>query len=433
MEFQTCSFCGKRGGRQELFIRGKTGAICFDCSRQVAIVSKREEMTHRQTNHEASFDGNWKEISPRKIKSYLDEFVIGQEEAKRVLSVAVYNHYKRFFLEQNKDIKTDDGIEIEKSNMVFIGETGVGKTHLLKTISRKLKVPFCVVDAKSMTQAGYVGDDPEIMLSRLLHAAGFNIEATEWGIVFIDEIDKIAAYRETAITNHDIGKGVQQAILKMVEGSIINVPTEVGRRHPEQRTVSINTKNILFICGGAFEGIQHIIKKRLSLTTIGFEKKLQPHHQVKEEKIIKYVTPQDLKDYGLIPELVGRFPVIVHLNPLTKDIIKKILLEPKNAILKQYKKLFAMEEIDLNFTPEALDAIVANVIKEKLGARSLRSTLEKILKDAMFELPDQEKKKNTYVIDEAYVNNKLATSPQEIKHSIEQETYKNSLQQNFIS
>ncbi len=423
MDFNVCSFCDRRVNGDESLIQGKNGCICFKCAQQVSVVSKRQEMLHRKENESNPITVNWRDFTPHSLKQHLDQFVIGHEEAKKRLCVAVYNHYKRLALK--KETPTDN-VEVEKSNMIFLGETGVGKTFLLKTIAQKLQVPFCIVDAKSITQVGYAGDDPEIMLSRLLQVANFNIEAAEWGIIFIDEIDKITSNKENLSTGYDLGKHVQQAILKMVEGSITTVSPEGNRRHPDQRTVNIDTKNILFICGGAFEGIHGIIKKRLEVASIGFQRKMAPYHQEKEEELLKYITPQDLREFGLIPELIGRFPIIVHLNSLTKELIKKILTEPQNAILKQYQKLFLMEDINLTFSPSALDVIVEDVVKHKLGARSLRSTLEKILQDAMFELPGQKRKGNTYLIDEEYVKRNLQHNKEQQEKDISKSTNPNN-------
>ncbi len=397
-----CSFCGRGKSEVNVLIAGITGHICDNCIVQAQSIIKEEIAQKANKQLESSLILQ----KPEEIKKYIDNYVIGQDDAKKVLSVAVYNHYKRLLQQVDK---SDDEIEIEKSNIVLVGETGTGKTLLAKTIAKMLNVPFCIADATILTEAGYVGEDVESILSRLLQAADYDVALAERGIVFIDEIDKIARKSDNASITRDVsGEGVQQALLKLLEGAEVNVPPQGGRKHPEQKLIQINTRNILFICGGAFDGITRIIERRVKSTTIGYSTN-QDTMDFDPENMLQYVAPTDLRSFGLIPELIGRFPVLSYLNPLDRETLRRIITEPKNALIKQYMKLFEMDGVKLTFEKEVLDFIVDKAMTYKLGARGLRSICEVIMTDLMFDLPSQPKIKD-YKITIDYARDKFNKS-----------------------
>ncbi len=382
---QNCSFCGTSPSVDKIMFNGDGALICEDCITQAGkILNENAKFDQSKSFHKPE-KLNLKK--PIEIKAFLDQYVIGQDDAKRVLAVAVYNHYKRLLHNPKVDSSADKAVEIEKSNIIVVGETGTGKTLMARTIAKMLDVPFCIADATVFTEAGYVGEDVESILTRLLQAADYNVERAQMGIVFIDEIDKVARKSDNPSITRDVsGEGVQQALLKLLEGSKVNVPPQGGRKHPEQKFVEVDTKNILFLAGGAFDGIERKIAARLNTNVIGYNKKTKV---IDKANLLKYITSQDLKSFGLIPELCGRFPVVTQLSPLDATALRRILLEPKNAIVKQYVRLFHIDHIELTFSEQALDFVVQKAIELRLGARGLRTIIENIMTDAMFEMPSK--------------------------------------------
>ncbi len=391
-----CAFCGRPATQVDMLIHGTDACICSDCAERAKEIVDNSMRTAQAESVEADFGELPK---PKEIKAYLDQYIIGQDDAKKYLAVAVYNHYKRLLSHNAKG--DDDNVEIEKSNIVMVGSTGTGKTLLARTIAKLLKVPFTIVDATVFTQAGYVGEDVESILSRLLQVADYDVARAERGIVFIDEIDKIARKGDNPSITRDVsGEGVQQSMLKLLEGSIVNVPPKGGRKHPDQDYIQVDTHNILFICGGAFDGIEKKIAQRLNTHTVGYDS-VQNKKKIDTSDLMQYVEPQDLKSFGLIPEIIGRLPVLTYLNPLDREALRNILTEPKNSITKQYTKLFALDGIKLTFEPEVLDYVVDRAVEYKLGARGLRSIVESIMTEAMFEAPSDNRKEFTVTLDYA--------------------------------
>lgn len=399
-EKKTCSFCGRGEGEVSLLITGLHGYICNECAEQAHLIVK-EALGQKGKGLDKSALPDFTQMPrPEEIKRYLDQYIIGQDEAKKTLSVAVYNHYKR--LGQTTD---DDGVEIEKSNIIMVGQTGTGKTLLARTIARLIKVPFTIVDATVFTEAGYVGEDVESILSRLLQVADYDVQKAQCGIVFIDEIDKIARKQDNPSITRDVsGEGVQQGLLKLLEGAEVNVPPKGGRKHPDQDYIKVDTSNILFICGGAFDGIERKIAQRLNTHTVGYNA-IQNVTRIDSDNLMQYVMPQDLKSFGLIPEIIGRLPVLTYLNPLDRDALHRILIEPKNSLVRQYQKLMQMDGITLRFNRDALDYMVDKAVEYKLGARGLRSIMEAVMRQPMFELPGSGRK--TFTVTRAPVEQQL--------------------------
>ena len=395
-EHIVCSFCGKNKQDTNVLIAGSSAHICDSCIEQAHEIVKEDAIS------EITLSVDFKLLKPKEIKAHLDDYVIGQDDAKKVMSVAVYNHYKRILQPDT----TEENIEIEKSNIIMVGRTGTGKTLIARSIAKLLKVPFCIADATVLTEAGYVGEDVESILTRLLQAADYDVEQAKIGIVFIDEIDKVARKSDNPSITRDVsGEGVQQAMLKLLEGTIVNVPPQGGRKHPDQKMIALDTKDILFISGGAFDGIEQHISSRMNTRSIGF--KSENDNAINKENVLQYISPQDLKSFGLIPELIGRMPVLTHLNPLDRTALKLILTEPKNALTKQYQKLFDMDGVALTFDKKAIDIIVDKAMEFKLGARGLRSICEAIMLEAMFEFPSDESKKELKIT-VTYVKSQLS-------------------------